>query len=172
MAGFAMPDVKGRRGSRVGAWCRRPVGCGLGACSVSAAGEGDDEPAEAESGGAAARQSSTAAGALRAREPDRPGEAERGGDEEVQAQAEDVVGGGGAQELFEDAKAGVAGDGEREQSGRADLPAAPEPAQRAGEREVPRQLVEERGVKRGVVLVAGGAVRGIDLQAPGQVGGA
>ena len=81
------------------------------------------------------------------------------------------MGGVGAQQLFEDAEAGVAGDVEREQPGRADLAAAPEPDQRGGEREVPDQLVEERRVKGGVGLVAGGAVRRIDLQAPGQAGG-
>jgi hypothetical protein len=92
---------------------------------VSAPGERDDQPAEAERGGAATRESSTGtAGVLGAGEPGEPDEAERGGDEKVQAQAEDVVGGVGAQQLFEDAKAGVAGDVEREQPGCADLAAA------------------------------------------------
>src|SRR3954469_24932717 len=45
-----------------------------------------------------------------------------------------------------------------------------EPDEEGGEREVPDDLVEERGMERGVVLVPGGAVLGVDLEAPWQRG--
>jgi hypothetical protein len=82
-----------------------------------------------------------------------------------------VVGRIGAQELFEDAKAGVAGDVEREQTGGADLAVAAEPDQRGGKAKVPAQLIEERRVKCVVGCVAVGTVRLVDLESPGQVGG-
>ena len=55
--------------------------------------------------------------ALAAREPEQAGEAEQGGDVEVEPQAEDVVGGVDAERLLEDA-AGGCGDGGRARRGR------------------------------------------------------
>src|SRR3954447_7768314 len=79
-------------------------------------------------------------------EPGEAGDGECDGEEEVEAQAEDVVGGVDAQQFLEDAKRGVAGDVEREETGRADVAVVPKPDQRGGEREVPDDLVEEGGV--------------------------
>ena len=45
------------------------------------------------------------------------------------------------------------------------------PEQHADRSEVPQRLVEERGMERRELLVAGGAVRDVDLEAPRQVGG-
>ncbi len=55
--------------------------------------------------------------ALRVGVPRRARHCETGGEEEVEAQPEDVVGGVDAQQLLDDAKRGVAGDVEREQPG-------------------------------------------------------
>jgi hypothetical protein len=150
----------------------RPIDVCLCAGCMGAAGHRHDQQAHPEGRGAPARETSLAtAGALGACEPDEAGEAEHGSHEEVQAQAEDVVGRIGAQELFEDAKAGVAGDVEREQTRGADLAVAAEPDQRAGKAKVPTQLIEERRVKCVVGRVAVGTVRLVDLESPRQVGG-
>ena len=58
--------------------------------------------------------------ALGAHEPRQPGDGEHGGDEEVQAQAEDVLGRVDAQQLLEDPEGRVARDVEREEPRRAD----------------------------------------------------
>ena len=142
-------------------------------CALAAAGEGADQPAEHECRGPAARgEPAGGAGApLDASEPRQAGRAEQRGDEEVQAQAEDVMGGVGAQELLDDAETRVAGDVQREQPGRPDRAAMAEPDQGAGKREVPDQLVQERRVKRGDVFVAAGTVRGIYPKTQGRLVG-
>jgi hypothetical protein len=71
-----------------------------------------------------------------------------------------------AQQLFEDAKAGVAGDVQGEQPGGADAAPVPEPHEHGREAEVPDQLVEERGVEGCVVRIALGPVGGVDLESP------
>jgi hypothetical protein len=88
-------------------WCWEVCGR-LGARTVSAACERDDDRSKANSGRSAAGvpPSTGACGALGAREPGQPGEKEGRGDEEVQPQAEEVVGGVGAQQLFQDPKSG------------------------------------------------------------------
>src|SRR5512133_3970279 len=75
--------------------------------------------------------------ALRAREPRQPGHREHRRDEEVQAQAEDVLGRIDAQQLLEDPEGRIAGDVEREEPGRADGAPTAQPHQEGGEREVP-----------------------------------
>jgi hypothetical protein len=65
--------------------------------------------------------------ALRPSKPRQTDEAQNGGDVEVQAQPEQVLGGVDAQELLEDPKARVSGDVEGEQPRRSHLAALPEP---------------------------------------------
>ncbi len=74
------------------------------------------------------------------------------------------------QQLLKDAKAGVARDVERKQSGRTDPPAMSEPDQHSGQRQIPDQLVEEGRLEGGELLVAGRAVGAIDLKPPRQRG--
>src|SRR6185312_2801457 len=81
--------------------------------------------------------------ALQRDEPQQPDEAQDDRDEEVQAQAEDVVGVVDALGLLEDPKARIAGHVEREQARRPDLAPRPQPHQEGGERQVPDELVEE-----------------------------
>lgn len=77
--------------------------CGVG---VAAADERAGRPAEAQSGRSAAgcksRREPTALGVG---EPHESCQAEQRGDEEVEPQAEDAVGGIDAEQLFDDAKA-------------------------------------------------------------------
>ena len=91
-------------------------------------------------------------------EPREPGEAEETGDIEVQPQPEKVAGGVDTQDLLEDAKTRVAGHVEGEQAGWSDHSTAAEPDERAGEREVEDELVEERRVKRVELFVRGRAM--------------
>ncbi len=106
--------------------------------------------------------------ALRAHEPRQPHDREHGGDEEVQAQAEDVLGRVDAQQLLEDPEGRVAGDVEREEPGRADGAPSSQPDQEGRQGQVPDDLVEEGGVEGGAVEVARGAVVAVDLEAPRQ----
>src|SRR3954451_16627609 len=91
--------------------------------------------------------------------------------EDVQAQAEEVLGGVDAQRLDVPAPEAVEGDvqGERPPVAEPEPPVGPDDD--AGGDQVPHQFVEERGVVGGDVLVAGEAVGRVDHQRPGQVGG-
>src|SRR5262249_5494570 len=107
--------------------------------------------------------------------PEEPGGAEEGEDDrhpEIEALAEDVVGGVDAEALLEDAEGRVAGDVEGEEAGGADLAVMAEPDEEGGQGQVPDDLVEEGRLEGGEVEGAGGAVFGCDLEAPGEVGGA
>ena len=96
------------------AWpCPQPVSAQTSHATPSDAGPAPDVTRPAGAGAA-----------LDVNEPHQAAGAEDRGDEEVQPQAEDVMGGVDAQELLEDAKARVAGDVEGEQAGRADLASA------------------------------------------------
>src|SRR5438045_897575 len=74
-----------------------------------------------------------------------------------------------AERLLEDPEARVARDVEREQRGWVNAPSPTDPDQRARQREVPDQLVEEGRMKGRVVRVAIRPVRRVDLESPGQV---
>jgi hypothetical protein len=117
--------------------------------AIAAAGRGADKPGEAERCGAI--PGGEPAGApdpeLDASEPGEPRGGQDRGDEEVQAQPEDVVRRVDAQQLLEDAERRVPGDVEGEEPGRADLAVAAKPDECSGERQVPEQLVEERRVE-------------------------
>src|SRR6185312_11211115 len=108
--------------------------------------------------------------ALRPEEPGRADDRQGDRDPEVEAPAEDVVGGVDPQALLEDPEGRVAGDVKGEEAGRADPAVVAEPDQEGGQGEVPDDLVEEGRLEGGVVEVALGAVRGGDLEAPGKVG--
>ena len=97
-------------------------GLGVLRLAVPATGERADQPRDTERRrtGAGRDSPARAGAALDVGEPHQAAGAEDRGDEKVQPQAEDVMGGVDAQELLEDAKAGVAGDVEGEQPGRAD----------------------------------------------------
>jgi len=105
---------------------------------------------------------------LGAHEPRQPGDGERRGDEEVQAQPEDVLGRVDAQQFLEDPEGRVARDVEREEPRRADGARASQPHEERGQRQVPDDLVEEGGVEGGAVEVARGAVVAVDLEPPRQ----
>ena len=81
-----------------------------------------------------------------------------------------MVGWVDAQKLFEDAKEGIAGDVEGEETSGADAAMVAEPREGGSEREVPDDLVEEGRVEGGVGAVAVGSVGGVDLKRPGQRG--
>src|SRR3954468_11228160 len=95
---------------------------------------------------------------------------QHGGDEEVQAQAEDVLGRIDPQQLLEDAEGRVAGHVEREEPGCADGAAPSQPHQEGRQGQVPDDLVEEGGVEGGAVEVARRPVVAVDLEAPRQRG--
>jgi hypothetical protein len=80
-----------------------------------------------------------------------------------------VVSGIDAQELLADPPQRVAGDVEREQSRRADAAAMAEPHERRRQPQIPGELVEERRVKGGELLVAGWSVRRRDLKRPREI---
>jgi hypothetical protein len=140
--------------------------------AVAAARERAEERCDPERGAAAPQQppSGAAAAVLDASEPNEADCGEQRGDEEVQAKAEDVVGRIDAQQLLEDAESGVARDVEREQPWSANPAPPPEPDEGDGQREIPDELVEEGRLKCRVLRVAGGAVRGVDVEGPGQGG--
>ena len=105
--------------------------------------------------------------------PDEPHRADHDkdrGHEEVEAQAEDGVGGVNAQQLLEDAKGRVTQHVEGEQRSRSGCLPPAQPDQEASEREVEEQLVQERRVEGGAVDVALRSVLGVDLQAPWEAG--
>src|SRR3954469_10751869 len=108
--------------------------------------------------------------ALRAHEPRQPDDRQHGGDEEVQAQAEDVLGRVDAQQLLEDSEGRVPRDVEREEPGCPDGAAPSQPHQEGRQGQVPDDLVEEGGVEGGAVEVASGPVVAIDLEPPRQRG--
>lgn len=101
-------------------------GLGVLGLAVPATGERADQPRDTERRrtGAGRDWPAGAGAALDVNEPQQAAGAEDRGDEKVQPQAEDVMGGVDAQELLEDAKPRVAGDVEGEQPGRADLASA------------------------------------------------
>ena len=107
---------------------------------------------------------------MRPSKPRQTGEAQNGGDIEVQAQPEQVLGRVDAQELLEDAKGRVAGDVEGEQPpGGSGDGARARRAPRPGE--VPDQLVEEGRLEGGILLIARRTVGRIDLKRPGRLVG-
>src|SRR3954467_53311 len=108
--------------------------------------------------------------ALRAYEPRQPDDRQHRGDEEVQAQAEDVLGRVDAQQLLEDPEGRVARDVEREEPGCADGAAPSQPHQEGRQGQVPDDLVEEGGGEGGAVEVARQPVVAVDLEAPRQRG--
>jgi hypothetical protein len=103
-------------------------------------------------------------------EPGQAGAEQQARDEEVQAQAEDVVRGVDAQQFLADAPERVARHVEREGAGRSDGAPSAELHERCGQDEVPHDLVEERRVEGRVVRVGGGPVGRVDLERPRQGG--
>ena len=152
----------------------RRSGHRAGGRAVSAAGEQHRPAAEHQRAAAANRYRWPARRAcpLGAEEPHPAGERQDARDEEVESQAEDVVGRVDAQQLLEDPERRVSRDVEGEQARRPHPAPTAKHDQHGGQCQVEGQLVEERGVERGVPLIPRRAVSRINLERPRQLRGA
>src|SRR3954447_1508861 len=101
-------------------------------------------------------------------EPPHARDAEKGRNEEVQSQPQDVVRGIDPQRLLEYAKARVAGDVQREDPRRTNPSPSTKDDQGGRQCEIEDQLVEKGRMERREVLVAGGPMGRVDPQAPRQ----
>ena len=109
---------------------------------------------------------------LRAHEPGDAHDGQHGRDVGVQAQAQEVLGRIDPQRFLEDPEGRVPGHVQREQARRLDVTVMPQPDQERGQQQVEDQLVQERRVERAVLRIARRAEGRVDLQPPGQAGGA
>jgi len=149
-----------------GAGCRTHV---PSVHSISAARHRARGPTGGEQRRRAPTSAETPDWALRANEPGEPGHGQYSSHVEVQPQTKQMVGRIDAQQLLEDPERRVSGHVEREQAWSAHRAALTQPDQRAGQGQVPEQLVEKRRLEREVAEIPGRAVRRIDLQTPRQL---